>query len=272
MTTEKIEAFWENATADDVAKIANTRKSIPARVRDENNEDWQDCLLVGWKLSRHLPGARWIDADGAMWDYCQVYREPSWHANKPDPGPGFRLLGKHPDEELKPGDECFSSTGKWDQSYKATIGERQSYGMWYRRRIEPVEPKFAVGQTVKVIGPKERTPTHWDTKMDKHIGLVHTIVSVQSYPKHPSGATNFYSVDGISNWAFREDYLEPVEPEPKHYVLRAGDSCETPCGNRVTVLSQGSTQRFLNAKAGDTIKTIHGQTITITAKGFEVTE
>jgi hypothetical protein len=63
-----------------------------------------------------------------------------------------------------------------------------------------------------------------------------------------------------------------MEPEPQHYVLRVGDSCETPCGNRVTVLSQGSTQRFLNAKAGDTIKTTHGQTITITEKGFEVTQ
>jgi hypothetical protein len=38
--------------------------------------------------------------------------------------------------------------------------------------------------------------------------------------------------------------IEPVEPEPKHYVLRVGDSATLP----------------------------NGQTITITAKGFEVTE
>jgi hypothetical protein len=66
--------------------------------------------------------------------------------------------------------------------------------------------------------------------------------------------------------------IEQPKPEPKHYVLRVGDSVETPCGNRVTVMPQGSTQRFLNAKAGDTIKTTHGQTITITEKGFEVTQ
>jgi hypothetical protein len=87
MSNEKIEQFWENATADDVARIANTRKSIQARFRDEGSEDWREDLISGWKLSRHLPGAVWIDADGASWAQCQVYREPSWHANKPDPGP-----------------------------------------------------------------------------------------------------------------------------------------------------------------------------------------
>jgi hypothetical protein len=138
----KVEAFWENATADDVTKIANTRKSIQARCRDEGSDDWSDCLLVGWKLSKHLPGARWIDADGAMWDHCQVYREPSWYANKPDPGPGWRLLGKLPDEELKPGDEGWDlwHDGKWSESDFAKEGKPQQERTWYRRRIEPVEP------------------------------------------------------------------------------------------------------------------------------------
>jgi hypothetical protein len=136
--SKKIEAFWENATADDVAGIANTRKSIQARFRDEETEDWVDCLLAGWKLSRHLPGAVWIDADGASWAHCQVYREPSWHANKPDPGPGFRLLGKFPDELLAVGDEFFRD-GEWHPSCRE-IGDPQTHGLWYRRRIEPVEP------------------------------------------------------------------------------------------------------------------------------------
>jgi hypothetical protein len=154
----KIEAFWENATA---------------------NQGW---------------------VSGLTWNHCQVYREPSWYADKPDPGPGFRLLGKFPDEELKPGDECFSSTGKWDQSYKATIGERQSYGFWYRRRIEP------------------------------------------------------------------------VEPEPKHYVLRVGDSVETPSGHRVEAVSRRETQWSYRLSAGDNLTLPNGQTITITEKGFEVTQ
>ena len=197
MSNEKIEAFWENATADDVAKIANTRKSIQARFRDEDNEDWVDCLLAGWKLSRHLPGARWIDADGAMWNHCQVYREPSWYANKPDPGPGFRLLGKFPDEPKLATDEAWNhSEGKWQQVRNDNgIQEHQA---WYRRRIEPVEPK--------------------------------------------------------------------------HYVLRVGDTVETPNGQRVQVISRSETQSFWALTAGDKLTLPNGQTITITAKGFEVTQ
>ena len=135
----KVEKFWENATADDVTKIANTRKSIQARCRDEGSDDWSDCLLVGWKLSKHLPGARWIDADGAMWDHCQVYREPSWYANKPDPGLGYRLLGKLPDEPKLATDEAWDCHSKeWRRTF-ANDGD-QVKTVWYRRRIEPVEP------------------------------------------------------------------------------------------------------------------------------------
>jgi hypothetical protein len=129
-----------------------------------------------------------------------VYREPSWYANKPDPGPGFRLLEKLPDEELKPGDEGWDlwHDGKWSESDFAKEGKPQQERTWYRRRIEPVEPK--------------------------------------------------------------------------HYVLRVGDSVETPNGNRIKVISQDGTQSFVNFGVGDKVKTIHGQTITITEKGFEVTQ
>jgi hypothetical protein len=197
----KIEAFWENATADDVAKIANTRKSIPARFRDEETEDWVDYLLTGWKLSRHLPGAVWIDADGASWAHCQVYREPSWYADKPEPGQGFRLLDKFPDEELKPGDEYFDqATIKWRCSLNAKAGQPQPEKVWYRRRIEA------------------------------------------------------------------------VEPEPKHYVLRVGDSVETPSGQLVKAVSPGVEQIEFKLRAGFTAKLPNGQTITATEKGYEVTQ
>jgi hypothetical protein len=199
MVAEKIEAFWEDATAGDVAGIANARKLIPARVRDKDDEAWLEVLLAGWKL-RGLSGARWIDSDGSTWNLCQVYREPSWWLDKPDPGPGWRLLGKLPDEELKPGDECFTSTGVWDQSFSATIGERQSYGMWYRRRIEA------------------------------------------------------------------------VEFEPKHYILRVGDTVEGPKGDCIRCVEPGFEQSHYELKAGDTVGTPNGQTITITAKGFEVAQ
>jgi hypothetical protein len=166
----KIEAFWQDATADDVAGIASNRNPIAARVRDSGEDGWEEVLLAGWKLRRS--DVTWIDADGASWRYCQVYREQSWYADKPDPGPGYRLLGKFPDEALQPGDEAAIAAGLWHRSEQAKIGGRQVEGIWYRRRIEP------------------------------------------------------------------------VEPEPKHYVLRVGDTVETPSG----------------------------QTITITAKGFEVTQ
>jgi len=242
----KIEAFWENATADDVAKIANTRKSIQARFRDEDNEDWVDCLLVGWKLSKHLPGAVWIDADGASWSHCQVYREPSYWTERPDPGPGRRLLGKFPDEELKPGDECFTSTGALEQSFSATIGERQSYGMWYRRRIEPVEPKFAVGQTVKVVGPKEIPALEWSSVgMAQYAGTTQAIERVKLLTNPPG---TYYHLKGIVNWCFREDYLEPVEPvESKPLLIR----------RRVVEI-------------GDEIKLPNGRVLVFNGEGFEV--
>jgi hypothetical protein len=141
--SEKIEAFWENATADDVAGIANTRKPILARVRDENTEDWREDLISGWRLSRFLPGAVWIDADGVHWKHCQVYREPSWWTDKPDPGPGYRLLEKFPDEPKLGTDDYWSVLGEeWRPVGSGDNDQHEQ--VWYRRRIEPVEPEPAI--------------------------------------------------------------------------------------------------------------------------------
>jgi hypothetical protein len=194
--SEKIEAFWSDATAYDVAGIVNTGKLVSSRFRDFVTDDWHEHSLAGWKLRRS--GARWIDSDGTTWNLCQVYREQEWHKNKPKPGPGWRLLGKFPDEEPMPGDECFGVSGEWGSSCQAKAGGHQVFGVWYRRRVEA------------------------------------------------------------------------VEAEPKHYVLRVGDTVETPNGNRIRVISPSGTQSFVNFGVGDKVKTIHGQTITITEKGFEV--
>jgi hypothetical protein len=197
MTAEKIEAFWENATAYDVAQVMEG-ETVEARFRDSKGVKWVEngCSLAGW-----CAGV-WTSSSGLPWNQCQVYREPSWYANKPDPGLGFRLLGKFPDEELKPGDEGWDlwHDGKWGESDFAREGKPQQEKTWYRRRIEP------------------------------------------------------------------------VEPGPQHYVLKAGDSCETPCGNRINVIPQGGTQRVFKFKVGDIVTTIHGQTITITEKGFKVAQ
>jgi len=146
MTTEKIEAFWQDATAEDVARMMKG-ETVEARFWDDEHRGKAVGSLVGW--SRNEPCWHCEQTGGrAYFENCQVYREPSWWLERPDPGPGWRLLGKFPDEELRPGDECFTSTGVWDQSFSATVGERQSYGMWYRRRIKPVEADRGIALSV----------------------------------------------------------------------------------------------------------------------------
>jgi hypothetical protein len=247
----KIEAFWENATADDVAKIANTRKSIPARFRDEETEDWVDYLLTGWKLSRHLPGAVWIDADGASWAHCQVYREPSWYADKPEPGQGFRLLDKFPDEELKPGDEYFDqATIKWRCSLNAKAGQPQPEKVWYRRRIE----QLLSGHRWLVSGDRlESGDLYYEKGSLLEVG-------------HEYWGNNVMLTEAFMR------KIEQPKPEPKHYVLRVGDSVETPSGQLVKAVSPGVEQIEFKLRAGFTAKLPNGQTITITEKGFELTQ
>ena len=194
MSEQKIEAFWRDATAEDVARFVKGEK-VEARFRDKTWHEWTASgeLLAGYDSTEE---SKWIDDTGCPWKQCQVYDPQQWWLDRPDPGEGWRLLEKFPDEPKLATDEAWN----WDDAKWQPIarGGEQEYAAWYRRRIEA------------------------------------------------------------------------VEPEPKHYVLRVGDSCETPCGNRIRVIPQGGTQRFFNLKAGDTIKTMHGQTITITEKGFEV--
>jgi hypothetical protein len=66
--------------------------------------------------------------------------------------------------------------------------------------------------------------------------------------------------------------IEAVKTEPQHYVLRVGDSAETPSGHRMKCVEPGVEQRHYNLMATDTVGTPNGQTITITEKGFEVTQ
>ncbi len=152
--SEKIEAFWENATAKDIERVM-AGETVEARFRDSETQPWGDCYtLTGWVNERRH---QWRSAEaGGRWNFCQVYREPSWYADKPDPGPGFRLLGKMPDEELKPGDEAWDmwNDGEWGESDNANDGKPQCEQVWYRRRIEAVEPEpqhyvLRVGDTVE---------------------------------------------------------------------------------------------------------------------------
>jgi len=134
----KIEAFWQPATADDVARVM-AGETVEARFRDSETQSWGDCYtLTGWVNElRH----QWRSAEaGGRWNFCQVYREPSWYANKPDPGPGWRLLKKFPDEDPQLGDSVFCTGSEIWLELEAGFDPGQRHGLWYRRRIEPVEP------------------------------------------------------------------------------------------------------------------------------------
>jgi hypothetical protein len=155
------------------------------------------------------------------------------------------LLEKFPDEPKFATDEAWQSIEhRWD--LVRNDDGVQAGRTWYRRRIEPVEPKFAVGQTVRVVGPKEKPALHWGKEMDCQIGFTGVIRNDFLY----EGGERFYNLEGIGIWCFREDYLEPVEPvESKPVLIR-----------RWTV------------DPGDEIKLPNGRMLVISQDGFEVTQ
>jgi hypothetical protein len=145
MSNQKIEAFWQDATADDVARVM-AGETVEARFRDSETQPWGDCYtLTGWVNElRH----QWRSAEaGGRWNFCQVYREPSWYANKPDPGPGCRLLEKFPPEAKLGTDDYWSVLGEeWRPVGSGDNDQHEQ--VWYRRRIEPVEPVGPVEQLI----------------------------------------------------------------------------------------------------------------------------
>jgi hypothetical protein len=95
------------------------------------------------------------------WHICQVYREPSWYKNKPDPGPEYRLLRKFPDEPVRGGDFIYGSDGVWVDT-SPWCNPSQLATIWYRRRIEPVEPveskPLLIRRRVVEIGDEIKLP------------------------------------------------------------------------------------------------------------------
>jgi hypothetical protein len=243
--SERIEAFWQDATADDVARVM-AGETVEARFWDDEHRGKVLGSLVGWSRSEPCWCCEHCKQTGgrSYFENCQVYREPSWWINKPDPKPGYRLLGKFPDEELKPGDECFGVSGEWGPSCQANGGGHQVLGFWYRRRIEPA-PKFAAGQMVRVIEPKATDARHWSEEMREHVGKASTIKA-----REKKDAGWFYELGCSAIWAFREDYIEPVEPvESKPVLIR----------RRVVEI-------------GDEIKLPNGRVLVFNGEGFEVTQ
>ena len=135
--TDKIEQFWRDAIVEDIAKVMRGEK-VEARFRDYDDGDWTEFdRLGGFATSINHP-VSWFDVGGVRWLQCQVYDPPQWWLDKPDPGKGWRLLEKFPDEPKLTTDEFFETfDNKWTQV--GDTGSIQYHGVWYRRRIEPVK-------------------------------------------------------------------------------------------------------------------------------------
>jgi hypothetical protein len=79
----------------------------------------------------------WISNNSNQWKQCQVYEPQQWWLDKPDPGEGWRLLEKFPDEPKLATDEAWDChLREWRQTL--TNSGDQVKTVWYRRRIEPV--------------------------------------------------------------------------------------------------------------------------------------
>jgi hypothetical protein len=72
MSEEKIEQFWRDATADDVAKVMRG-EVVEVRFRDGDREDWQEGEFLGGFHRESCEEFEWLDRDGVPWQQCQVY-------------------------------------------------------------------------------------------------------------------------------------------------------------------------------------------------------
>ena len=156
-----IEDFWRDATAADVTRVM-AGETVEARFRDNESKPWDEGeYLGGW-----LEG-RWKKAGLGSWDYCQVYDPPQWFLDKPEPGEGYRLLGKLPDEAKLATDEVYLKDIQHWQQIGVDDGKQQE-GYWYRRRIE--QPKPEPKHYVLQVGDTVEFPDGWTvTAMGKGI-------------------------------------------------------------------------------------------------------
>ena len=263
--TEYIEQFWRDATAADVVDVMNG-KEVEARFRDDDQSRWGFGRLYGWNDRSEY---HWL-TQKSIFRFCQVYSPPQYWLDKPEPGEGFRLLAKFPDEAKLPTDEYFYD-GKWSEA--RTYDGVQKCKFWYRRRIEQPKPgpKYAVGQRVKIIGPNKQHSLNWCSELDQYRLLVAVVTKAEEADLQVAGKAWFYTVEGVIPWRFREDFLEPaVEPEPQHYTLQVGDTAETPSGYRIRVVDLFSEQRHYKPKVGDSVETPSGLRLTVTEHGVEV--
>jgi hypothetical protein len=110
-------------------------EKVEARFRDEDTDIWSVSRFLGGYDATRPNSLHWISNNANQWKQCQVYDPPQWYTDKPDPGKGWRLLEKFPDEPKLATDEFWNChLREWRQT--ATTDETQSACVWYRRRVE----------------------------------------------------------------------------------------------------------------------------------------
>ena len=141
MSEQKIEQFWRDATAGDIAKVMRGEK-VEARFRDVDTSIWSVSRFLGGYDATCPNSLHWISNNANQWKFCQVYDPPQWYTDKPDPGEGWRLLDPFKEKNLEKFDEFFcTATKAWRQSANAMLGKDQQPETWYRRRIGPNNPE-----------------------------------------------------------------------------------------------------------------------------------
>jgi hypothetical protein len=214
MSEQKIEQFWRDATAEDIAKVMKG-ENVYARFRDRYADGWAEYYLSG------VNGKGWI-AGNFRWDLCQVYEPQQWWLDRPDPGEGWRLLGKFPDEPKLNTDEFFDTFDKaW--TLVGETGSNQYYGVWYRRRIEPVN------SPEKLDSARSNIPNGWQYLSDDEPRL-------ESDAYWSQDAEAWIIVDGWVEAANRDKW--PAIRQRK-FVLVQGESYSLPQGLTLEVYKQG---------------------------------
>jgi hypothetical protein len=243
VSDKKIEQFWRPATADDVARVMRG-ETVEARFRDELDEEWirgSDSFLGGFAIS-HREVITWISKTTIRWQQCQVYDPPGILKNKPDPGEGWRLLGKFPDEPITGTDDYWSTAkAKWMPIVKLTTN-KQPEKTWFRRRIETNNPEIPdssnSSETPNSCRSRDTIPSGWRVLGKDEERL----------------ASDAYWSLGAKDWiVIGDDRVGVANELPKWHAIRQVDH-----------------QADYTLLVGFTYPLPNGQTIRVTAKGFEV--
>jgi len=147
-----VEKFWRDAKVADVARVMEG-ETVKARFSDDASGDWKYRALIGWSRGGESDEFVWASTGLIYHRYCQVYDPPQWYLDKPDPGEGYRLLEKFPDEPVQGGD-FIRGFGGWIELANG-CNPKQGEGIWYRRKIDQPKPEpkhyvLQVGDTVEL--------------------------------------------------------------------------------------------------------------------------